>query len=264
MKKFFLISLVLGCIAFTSNDYVLIKTIPANATFITTDNLGNLYLVANNELKKYDNDGNLLKTYSNKSSGKLDFADVSDPLKILLYYKDFRKILFLDNTLSPTNDPILLDNLGIMQPNLVCNSYENGFWIYDQQDFQLLRIDKNLKVSNQSGNIAQLTGQGINPNYLAESSNMVYLNDAENGILLFDKFGTYSKTIPIKNLPSFQIIDDNIVYFSKYQLFRYNLKTFEEETLNLPVKSALIARYSKDRIYIMDSVSVKIFSTKGQ
>lgn len=264
MRKLCVITLLLICIAFRAEDFTLIKTISAKATFITTDNLGNLYLAVNNELQKYNSDGNLLKTYSNKYQGNLEFADVSDPLKILLYYKDFRQAVFLDNMLSPKGDPVLLDNLGVLQPTLICNSYENGLWIYDQQDFQLVRFDKNLVMSNQSGNIVQLTGMEINPDFMSEAGNKVYLGDADKGILIFDKFGTYSGMLPIKNLFSFQIAEDNIIYSEKNNLIRYNLKTFESETIILPAKSVINARYEKDRIYISDSHSVKIFSTKQQ
>jgi hypothetical protein len=229
---------------------------------MTTDNLGNVYVVANNELKKYDPDGNFLKSFSDKAHGNIAFADVSDPLKIMIYYKDFRQILFLDNFLSAKGDAVLLDNLNLLQPSLACNSYDNGFWVFDQQDFQLIRYDKNLNVSNQSGNIVQLTGIDIKPNYLLEISDKVYMNDPASGVLVFDKFGTYAKMLPIKNLTSFQVIDDNIIYSTESQLIKYNFKTFEQQSMALPTKNSVNSRFEKDRIFVEDSTSVKIYSVK--
>jgi hypothetical protein len=262
MRKILLISFLFFLMAFRSGDYMLINTISSEASFMTTDNLGNVYLVVNNELKKYDPDGNLLKSFSDKAHGAIAFADVSDPLTIMIYYKDFRQILFLDNFLSAKGDAVLLDNLNLFQPSLACNSYDNGFWVYDQQDFQLIRFDKNLNVANQSGNIVQLTGIEIKPNFLMEISDKVYLNDPESGILVFDKFGTYAKMLPIKNLTSFQIIDDNIIYATETQLIMYNFKTFEQQSMILPVKNSVNTRFEKDRIYVKDSTSVKIYSVK--
>jgi hypothetical protein len=262
MKKILIILLLLSGMAFRTSDYILLNTITAQVSFMTSDNLGNLYLVVNNELKKYDNNGNLLKTYSDKTHGNIAFADVTDPLKILIHFKDFHQILFLDNTLSVKSDPILLDNLELQQPSLVCSSYDNGFWVYDQQNFELLRFDKNLKVSNRSGNIAQLTGIEIKPVFLAETGGMAYMSDIENGIFLFDKYGTYSKKLPFKNITSFQVVNENIIYSTRSQLIRYNIKTFDQQALDLPAKNVFNLRYEKDRLFLQDSTTVKIYSVK--
>jgi hypothetical protein len=262
MKKLFIIVAILLCGAFHMNDYVLISTINGQVSFMTSDNLGSLYLVVNNELKKYNSEGILQKTYSDKAHGSLSFIDASDPLNVLLHYKDFRQIIFLDNMLSVKGSPILLDNLKVLQPTLVCNSYESGFWIYDQQEFQIVRFDKSLAITNQSGNIVQLTGIQIKPNFMIELSGRVYLNDPDNGILIFDKFGTYSKTLPFKNLTSFQLMDDNIIYYKDSQLVQYNMKTFEDHSMNLPAKDIIHAIYEKERLFLQDSSSVKIYSMK--
>jgi hypothetical protein len=262
IKKILIVFFLLVCGAFRTNEVILLKTIPGSVSFITTDNIGCLYTVSGNKLAKYDVDGNLLKTYSNKAHGNISFVDASNPLKILLYYRDFRIILFLDNMLSESGDPILLDQLGVIQPTLVCNSYENGFWIYDQQDCQLIRFDKNLQVSNQSGNIVQITDKKIKPNFLMEINNIVYLNDPVNGILIFDKYGTYAKILPFKNINSFQIFEDNIIYSTESQLIQYNLKTFEQKSMNLPKKNVIGARYEKNKFYIQDTVTVNIYSVK--
>jgi hypothetical protein len=262
MKKNLTIIVIFLCCAFMPGDFVLVKTINGSVSFMTSDNLGNLYLVVNNELRKYDSDGTLLKTYSDKAHGSIAFVDVADPLSILLHYKDFRQVLFLDNMLSVKGSAVMLDNLGVLQPTLVCGSYESGFWIYDEQEFQLVRFNKDLSISNQSGNIVQLTGVEIKPNFLIETGGKVYLNDSDSGILVFDKYGTYSKTLPFKNLVSFQIADDLLVYFKDSLLSQYNMKTFEQKSMDMPAKNIISARYEKDRLFGQDSTSVKIYSVK--
>ena len=260
IKKYLLLFFLLICSAFQLSDFTIVKTISSTTSFMTADNFGNLYIIVNNELRKYDQDGNLLKTFSDKSHGALSYIDVSDPLKILLFYHDFRQILFLDNMLSKKGDALLLDDLEVLQPLLVCTSYENGFWIYDQQEFQLIRFDQNLQKSYQTGNIVQLTGLEIKPNFLTEINNSVYLNDPENGILVFDRYGTYSKVLPFKKLTSFQIIDNNIIYSTDSSLIRYNLKTFEQQSMSLPVKHVKCSQIEKERLYLQDSSSVQIYS----
>lgn len=260
MKKIiFILSIILLC-AFRTNDFVLLSKIPGNYSFMTTDNLGNVYTVSGCELKKFSPDGTLIKSFSDKTHGDIAFADATDPLKILLFYHDFRQIIFLDNTLSLNGNVIDLDNLELLQPLLACSSYENGFWVYEQQDFQLIRFDKNLQRSNSSGNIAQLTGIDIKPNYLIEVNNMLYLNNPETGILVFDKYGTYSKTLPFKGLSTFQIIDDDLLYNTESQLIEYDFKNFSQKSTTLPAKNALDCDFSNDRIFVRDSTGVSVYS----
>ncbi|HQI44707.1 MAG TPA: hypothetical protein PLC59_01325 [Bacteroidales bacterium] len=253
---------ILGIIilsSFCSDNYSIIKTIPSDASFITTDNLGNLYLVQNNEVLKYDNNGSLLKTYSNKISRNINFMDVTNPLQILLFDKDFRQIIFLDNMLSPINDPIVLDDIEMIQPLLVCTSYENGFWVYDHQNFQIIRFDKNRKKTNQSGNIYQDSGIHLNPNFMMESGNRVFVNNPDTGIFVFDKYGTYDKLIPLKNLSSFQIMNQEIIFFKNNHLVKFNIKSFEEQIMEMPFNNAIMGRFEKNRLFLQDSVSINIY-----
>lgn len=262
MRKIFLIALISFLAAFKAGDFILVSTIPGGCSFMTTDNFGNVYTVSGSEFKKFSSDGTLIKSFSDKSHGDIASADASDPLKIVLFYHDFRQIIFLDNTLSPNGNVIELDKLEILQPMLACNSYESGFWIYDQQDFQLQRFDKNLQPSGSSGNIVQLTGIDINPNYLVEINGMVYLNNPETGILVFDKFGTYSKTYPFKNLSSFQIIGENFLYATGTQLIEYNFKNFTQKSSTLPSQNVLDCDYSNEKIFIRDSSGISVYSIK--
>lgn len=260
MRKIIFILSVFLFGAFGTNDFVLLSTIPGSCSQMTTDNLGNVYTISGCELKKFSSEGTLIKSFSDKTHGDIAFADASDPLKILLYYHDFRQIIFLDNTLSINGNVIDLDKMELLQPMLACSSYENGFWVYDQQDFQLIRFDKNLQRSNNSGNIVQLTGIDIKPNYLIEVNNMVYLSNPEAGILVFDKYGTYSKTLSLKGLTSFQIIGDNLVYATESQLIEYNFRNFEQKSSTLPEKNVLDCDFSNDKIFVRDSSGISVYS----
>ena len=195
----------------------LIKTINVNAQLITTDKLGNLYIVANQEIFKYDANGTLLQKNSIKSLGNLAMLDVSNPMKIMAFFKDYNKIVFLDNMLAISGSSIDLASIGFDQATLASSSHDNGIWIYNSLNFELVRLEPALNNSHQSGNIAQLTGNAIKPTSLFETNNRVYLCDTTIGVLIFDVFGTYIKTIPIKSIQQ-QQVEHNI----KYVLYRFN------------------------------------------
>ncbi|MFH1319285.1 MAG: hypothetical protein ABII90_01340 [Bacteroidota bacterium] len=251
--------------------FSLLKTIPVNTSLFTTDNLGQLYIVENEQLLKYNPKGILLSTYSNKNLGNISFVDAANPLRLLLFYKDFAQVIFLDNALSILGGNISLEQMGFEQTTLICTSNDNGLWIYDPKDFRLIRLDQNLKTTYHSGDINQLLGIEINPNYLIEYNNWVYLNNPETGIMVFDFYGTYYKTIPLKRLTSFQVVGDNIFYFSDNYLKSYHLKSFEKNSINLPaypdsivVESPIYrdVRIEKQKLFLLRGKSLDLYLIK--
>src|SRR5205823_4484214 len=141
----------------------------------------------------------------------------SNPMKLVLFYPDFAQINTLDTKLA-LQSTVNLRNIGIAQPTLACNSDHLGYWVYDMQDFQLKKVDLNLQIQFQSGNISQTIGSDVLPNFLIESGEYVYLNNPSTGILIFDLFGTYFKTIPLLKLRNFQVIGSQILYLDDNKL----------------------------------------------
>ena len=258
LTVFFL--LVLGGFTLQDSTFTLVISIPASSSFLTTDDLGNSYLINGSILQKYDAGGTLLKNFSSKNLGTISFIDANDPLKILVFYESFQQIIFLDNMLVPYSDPISLNALGYNRASIACSSHNNGFWIYDQQNSELIRFDQNLQKSQQTGNIPQLYGSEINPNFITEQNGKVFLNDSAKGILVFDLYGTYNKTIFLKGLNRLQTNNDELIYFKDNKLKSYNLKTLEEHTLSLPAIDVLDARTEKEKLYLLKQRSIDIYS----
>jgi hypothetical protein len=206
---------------------------PVKATSITVDELGFVYLVNENKISKLNVNGEVIFTRSNLSSGDITSLDVSDPFKVLSFFMDFGNIEFLDNTLSLTNT-ISLALFGLELSTLAALSYNNGFWIYNPQNMELVRIDQFLEVSDRSGNIAKVTGKEINPNFLREKNDMIYLNDPGQGIMLFDKYGTYYKTINVKGLSYFQVYDRKLIFFENGLMTILDPATMNELSFSLP------------------------------
>jgi hypothetical protein len=229
-----LIIFIYICVSAQNEPFKLLKCIDTTGNRIVNDNLGNIYLLEKSSLKKYDADGIFLCSYSELSDGLISGIDVSDPLKIIILNADFGKVKFLDNKLSIKGNPISLPDLGFSSASLVAASYESGFWIFDPLSNQLLRFDNNLQISQTSGNISDLTDHEFRPNLIIESGNMVYVNDPLYGIFVFDRYATYMKTIPVKNIVSFQIFNDKIFYLESQSLKSLDIKTYEEKILKLP------------------------------
>src|ERR1051325_6315709 len=114
------------------SQFAFVKSIPTTSKNFTTDNLGNDYLLNGNLLEKYDGDGNFQKNFSNKNLGSISSVDAGNPLKVLVFYRSFQQVIFLDNMFSQSGNSISLDALGYNQTSLACSSHNSGFWIFSQ------------------------------------------------------------------------------------------------------------------------------------
>lgn len=222
--------LALCCInfSFLNQHQVKPNTIKTRLDYFTVDNLGNIYAVNNDELVKYLPNSKFFARYSNLKLGAITSVDVTNPLKLVLYYRDFQQIIFLDNQLSLNSEQVSLEKLGYEQTELVCASANNSFWIYDKQNNELLRFNENSKKIANTGNLKQVLQANITPDFMTEYNGFLYLNCRENGIYVFDIFGAYSKLIPIKKLRQFQVNEELIYYKKDSSLCSYNHKLFAE------------------------------------
>ena len=260
LKKLILLSFLFLGFTFHESKFVLVKSIPKATSSFTTDNLGNAYTVSGSVLEKYSPDGNLLKSYSDKNLGRISIFDASNPLKLLLFYEPFQQMTILDNMLASSAEPIQFGSLGYNQVSLVCASHNSGIWIYNKQNSELIRFDQSFKPTNQTGNISQQLRMEINPDFMTEQNSNVFLNDSTKGILVFDIYGTYNKTIPLKGLSHFQISNDLLIYFRNKKLKSYNLKTLEEGEILLPDTDILDARTEKEKLYLLKQKSLAIYN----
>ena len=238
-----------------ASAYAQVNPLPFKGKTITTDQFGFYYEIGDTEISKYSKEGKLDCSYSNNILGVIANVDVSNPQKNLVYFRDFTKILILDNELSPTSDVIDLTTLELDETTLVCRSYNDGVWYYDPVKFELIRKNQELITTNSSGNLANLLNKNIQANYLQEYNNRLYLNDKVNGILIFDNFGTYLKTIPIYGLEIFQVKDKVLIYTNdKNEVESYNLFTLESNLYKPLIYSSVVSvRVENDLIYILDN-----------
>lgn len=225
-----------------------------------SDKFQNVYLVDGDKLFKYDSTGTLYKTYNSKLLGNISHLDVNNPMRPLIFYADFFKVLYLDNTLTQNGPIIDLLSLGFSQPKLVCTSSNNSLWVFDQLTQELVRLDSKLEILNRSGNLTQLLGKNITPHYLLEQNNKVFLADSSLGIMNFDIFGNYLNTLPQKAKYPFQVINENIVYLWEDKLIQYNTFTFETDTFSLETYNPFNGIwFSNNKLLISNTEKVSVF-----
>ena len=116
-------------------------------------------------------------------------------------------------------------------------------------------------MSTQSEDLSVLFGQSVRVNFLIEKDNFLYANDPDKGILVFDIYGTYYKTIPIKGLKDFQKIKDQLIYFHNNQLHNYNLNTFNEKIISLPEDGEISnVRIEKNILFLLRKNQLDLYA----
>lgn len=226
------------CISMATG-FRLISTYDTKAKSLAVDNFGNFYTMSDNKVLKFGPDGKYLYPYEEFRNGKIGMIDVTNPMKLMVYYPDFSTIVFLDRFLSPLNKYNFFD-LGYQNITAVASSVDGRLWFYDNVEFKLKKIDETGKVYRESQPLNVLIEQAPNPTFIVEKDNQVYVNDSAIGIMVFDLFGSYAKTIPLKGLKRFQVLQGQIVYQDGLTVNSYNPLTFETKGFALPDTVGLV------------------------
>ena len=237
----------------------LIKKVSLTANFIEVDNIGNLYTIHEGEIIKRDLMGKQLMKNSSLAFGNISALDASNALKMLLYFKDLSQVIYLDNQLSARGDRLELDFMGYNQTIAICRSYNDGVWLYDQTTFELTRLNEQLEPSAQSGNLNQILGFVPEPNYIREYNNWVYLNDPQQGVLVFDWYGSYTKNIPIKGLRKFVIKANQLYYLKDNSLQSYNLNTAQFAEIKLTEDGILDFSIFEDKLLLISKNELIVY-----
>jgi len=246
------------CLSF-STTFSFIGTYETKANFIAIDNFSNFYTSDDNHLFKFTPDGTYQYPFEEFKYGKIGMVDVSNPMKILVFCPDFMTVITLDKFLAPLATVNFFD-LGYQNITAVAISSDGLLWFYDNTDFKLKKIDINGNITLDSQPLNNVVSVTPNPNFMLEKDNVVYLNDPEIGVMVFDVFGNYNKTVPIKGLKKFQVFQDQIIYFENNRLNAYNLVTLDLKSIQLPDTSDIImAAIQKNRMAILKTDRVDFY-----
>ena len=224
----------------------------AEGQMIAADKLGNLWVAGANRLYKFSPGQNTPLPYQEYRYGRIGMIDVSNPLKPLIYFPDFMTVVVLDKFLSPLVSYSFFE-LGYQNVTAVCNSTDGRFWFYDNIRFMLKKIDETGKIIRESPPLNQILKTSVQPTFIQEKDNQVLLNDPEQGILVFDVFGGYAKTLPLKNLQRFQLQGTKVYYCKQDKLCSYDPSTLEQKCMDLPggTENILDAAVTQDRLFVL-------------
>ncbi|MGE5355178.1 MAG: hypothetical protein ACM3PT_02985 [Deltaproteobacteria bacterium] len=174
------------------------------------DKTGNYYLISTSgEIRKYSVDQQLLYTFKDFSNGEIASVDVTNPHKILVFYKDFQSITILDNTLSAIHHIIQDETKYITASG---SSNDGNIWIYNAISNRILKISYEGKLLEELAPLPIPYPQNISDSKIYDRENKLFIFDKTTGIIILDNLGNFEKVIPdiFLTKPEFS---KNIIYY---------------------------------------------------
>ncbi|TSA37652.1 MAG: hypothetical protein D4R64_05520 [Porphyromonadaceae bacterium] len=207
-----------------------IKVWPIAADRISADPLGQYYIISAGSLVRYDSKGDSAYSWSEPQTGRITMIDTGDPMRILVYQKDFNLLRFLNNRLAPLSGPIRLDDLGLTAPLALAISRQGGFWVLDGSTFRIRHIDQQLKTVVESVPLNLPSGTDSTGFRMIESGDQILLLIPGREIQVLDLFANMIKKIPLK-VPSFNVYGNRILLVFPDKIVLWKDPVSPEETL---------------------------------
>lgn len=232
--------------------------------FFTVDALGNLYCASHDGMTKYNAAGTEQWHYSNPRYGRIQSIDATDPLNILVFHPDFQQVVWLDRNLAekphPDTGPILSQEF----PELVCSSSQGGFWVYMPQSSRLQRFSQALRMTAQSLPFFEILPGFQSPVFMTESEGKVYVSQPDQGIAVFDAFGNFLSLLPLQGVDRFQVLGNQLIWFSEKELLVFDFVLQQERLFLLPESPIRSGFMAGRKVFILTERGIRVFQAAGR
>lgn len=234
----------------------IVNTVYGDFSDMAVDALGNMYLITTGgQLRKAGADGSAVAVFNEvRKYGKLNSIDVSNPLKTLLFYRDFGTVVVLDRFLNIRN-VIDLRQSGLYQVKCLAQAYDNGYWIFDEQEGRVKHLNESGAVTDQFTDFRLLFDTMPSPQLIVDQQKQLYLYDTVRGVFIFDYYGSFRQRLPYKGWSDFFVINSTLFGRDDRYLYRYDTRTMREQLIPvLPsMQEAIRVRFTSDAVYVLHS-----------
>lgn len=188
------------------------------------DDLNNVYTIDSTfRLKKYTMNGQLFAEYNNTLYGIPGSFDFTNPFQPLVFYPGIGRIVSLDANLSVVEN-FYLRELNLIDVGCIGRSKDNHFWVYDNIDAKIKKIDASGRILTESLLINMYWDEDIQITKLQDAGQNVIALVQDKGLLIFDLFGTLSHKLMLEGITNFFVSSSHI-------LIQYDNCTFTSYTL---------------------------------
>ena len=212
MRIVFVILLLL----FSGNNsgHKTIATIPVlGHKTILTDNLNNFYLLTQGTFTKYSPFGKKIVSFSDGSLGDITSADVTNPYHLILYFNNFNQILFLDDAMTISAEPVLLDDYKLFSVRAVSYSPDDGFFIFDEDTYTIKHFNESRKEDYESASLYSYLKTHTDSIQMFFRTNRLFLFQPETGLLIFDEIGNFIMPVKLPGNPKTITIGQTALFY---------------------------------------------------
>lgn len=207
--KYLIIFLLLITIAISAQESI--GKLDAD-TFIGVDNLEHVYFIKNNVLFKKSDSKTL--SYTNLHLGEITQVDITNPLKIVVFYKNFNSVIVLDDALNELSNSINFNSVLLKNISFVGTSSNSNLWLFTEDENSLILFN----YFTQKIILTKQLDQDFT--FLTAFSNYHYLWLISNSkILTYNAYGSFIKQYNIKNIEKATIYKNGIIYKTGNNLY---------------------------------------------
>ncbi len=239
------------------------NTVSGNYKDFAVDNLGNCYLISSsNQIKKLNNNFDSVGVFNDtKRFGNISFLDVTNPLKILVFYKDFSTIIILDRFLN-IKKIIDLRTKNYNQVKIIATSYDNNIWLFDEVENKLKKIDDYGNLIFESTDFRMLFDKVYSPQYLIDVNGKLFLYNSFNGLSIFDYYGALKNKFSLLNLNQIQIIDDQLIEINNFNFTIFDLKKLTSSKKSFKPSTISSSKHyiQKNFLYTLEKNSFQLYN----
>lgn len=255
MRTFLFLFLIISQLSLAQNVKFL-DSIPLKAdTFIGVDEFENYYYTIGNTL--YKKSSQKTYSYTNTQLGNIASIDITNPLKVLVFYSGFNTIVLLDNHLNEfTNSINLTTESFAKNVAFARTASSNNIWLFSKDDNTLSLWD--YKTDNTIFESQPLSFYQSNFEAKKLESNYKYCWIlTEKKLIKFNEFGSYLETtiLDVKSnvypyKKGYLTIDNNQLYYIE-NTQKTKLKGFNptHKTKNLFIKQQILYFFDSNMLY---------------
>ena len=240
-------------------------SIAGKFSYCKPDELGNIFaLTINGQLKKYNASHDSMGVFNDvRKYGRLHSISPGNPLRTLLFFKEYRTILILDRLMQVVNK-IDLKKANAFQTSLACLGYDNSIWIFDEQNSKIKKLNEEGALLFETADLRIVLDDAISPSTMFDLGGLLYLYDPGKGLFIFDYYGGLKKRIALLDWKAVQPIGKNIAGIKNGKLMIYAPDAIDIKEWDLP---ALIAEspmvyFNTRSIMVLDPSAIRFYDWK--
>lgn len=244
----------------------LVRTTAGSFTMFSADNLGNLYAVTqDNQLKKYNVRGDSMGVFNDvRRYGKLSYVNTTNPLRTLLFYRDFRTVIILDRLLNTVNT-IDLRKLHVFQVRAVAPAYDNNIWVFDEQESKLKKVGEDGRLLSETADLRLVLDEAPLPVKMYDQNGYVYMYDPTKGVFIFDYYGALKNKVALLDWNDVQVLGDVVVGRAGGKIMSYKPGSLDLRETVLPssINSSPFIQVQPQGIYVLTDKGISLYSFTG-